>query len=62
MNLPEVVVGDMTEVKRFTLTIGQKYLVTVLTFRVISGKGLWLMKLIPCHMDYLTNEQVEIHP
>ena len=28
----------------------------------ISGGDLLLMKPITCHMDYSTNEQVEIHP
>ena len=43
--------------QNYQKTIEQKYLLTF-----ISGKDLWLMKLITCLMDYLTNEQVEIHP
>ena len=57
----------MKLIKRSTLTIQQNYQMTIeqkylLTF--ISGKDLWLMKLITCLLDYrdLTNEQVEIHP
>lgn len=64
MNLPEVGVGDMTEAYQAVHIGDQTRVFTDIHFWETCPSDLWLMKLITCHMDYLTNEhwQAEIHP